>query len=85
MWQLGYRACSVYFTLMRETAGMRLRRFPAKELHESQPAGPITKTKQVRKVRQRYYWRYGCYIKRLVRNGGVIMDFIGVRKTLFNH
>ena len=56
---------------------------------ESQPAGLITKTKRanvkLRKVRQRWYKRYGRYMKELVRNGGIIMDFIRVRKSLFNH
>ena len=29
--------------------------------------------------------KYGRYIKELVRNGGIIMDFIRVRKCVFNH
>ena len=55
-------------------------------LCESQPAGPITNKKgQCRIKKSKKYQRYGRYIKELVRKGGIIMDFIGVRKSLFNH
>ena len=59
-------------------------------LHESQPAGPVIKTKKgqcrVKKSEITLALEIRSpQIKELVRNGGIIVDFNGVRKTLFNH
>ena len=80
-----YCQCNVLPILARNSSLQKFMFFSS----ESQPAGLITKTKRanvkLRKVRQRWYKRYGRYMKELVRNGGIIMDFIRVRKSLFNH
>ena len=79
-------ASATFFQFQREITVYRSLCFFSSE---SQPAGPITRTKRanvkLRKVRQRQYQRYGRYMKELVRNGGIIMDFIRVRKSIFNH
>ena len=64
--------------------------FYASMLHESQPAGPVIKTKKgqcrIKKSKTTLIQEIRSpWIKELVRNGGIIVDFNGVRKTLFNH
>ena len=58
--------------------------------HESQPAGPVTKTKkgQCRVEKSKTTLALGIRspsIKELDRNGGIVVDFNGVWKTLFNY